>query len=410
MSQYILKKRLFAVVFLAVIFGFSAVNFMHSYEALKEEVSKLTEAGTGITADKVASLEDTITGNLYGRMNFIEAYGYIQKLLDKRECNNFSYIMDEDGFLHYASFYREEDTGLFEYSMRVKRMQDYVAANGTKVLFVVPPGKYDTVYTNFRTGMPVNDPGWIVDEMMFYLNRLGVETLDLRECVPNEELSYEEAFFRTDHHWTIPAAFYAAVEVVDKINESFGENLDPDGYYTDMSNYDIVTYQSGMLGSMGRKTGAGFCGIEDFTALWPKFEGQFSRETMEENGMMTYREGSFEKCLMETSTFTEKRDIYSDSQYSAYLNGLRYYEKIINEENPDGCKIFMVRDSYFSPVIAFLMPMCGEIDAIWSLEETEALDIEAYVKENEFDYIIVEVYPYNINDSAFNFFKDTDEQ
>jgi len=28
------------------------------------------------------------------------------------------------------------------------------------------------------------------------------------------------------------------------------------------------------------------------------------------------------------------------------------------------------------------------------------LDIESYVKENEFDYIIMEIYPYNINGDA----------
>ena len=111
---------------------------------------------------------------------------------------------------------------------------------------------------------------------------------------------------------------------------------------------------------------------------------------------------------METSVLTERTDIYSDSQYSLYLNGLRIYEKIINEENPEGTRIFFIRDSYFSPVMAFLMPMCGEIDAIWSLEESHDLDIESYIKNNEFDYIIVEVYPYNLNEEAFNYFKKED--
>ena len=66
----------------------------------------------------------------------------------------------------------------------------------------------------------------------------------------------------------------------------------------------------------------------------------------------------------------------------------------------------MIRDSYFSPVIAFMMPMCGEIDAIWTLEETGKLDIETYVQEKTFDYIIIEVYPYSLNDNAFDYFKE----
>lgn len=404
MSRYLLKKRIFAIVFLVILFVFSAVNFAYNKEKLNAEVLNIIQGG--ISAEEISGFESIITENLYKRMTFIEGYGLVQRILDKRECNNFSYIMDENGFLHYASFYREADTRLFEYAMRVRRMQDYAESKGTKVLFVVPPGKYNKSYTKFRVGMPVNNPDPIVDEMLFYLNRLGIETLDLRESFPNDELSYEETFFRTDHHWTIPAAFYATGQVVNKIEECFGRQLDKNGYYTDINNYDVVTYKSGMLGSMGRRTGAVYCGVEDFTALLPKFEGNFTRESMSENGKLVRREGSFEECLMEMSMLTQRKDIYSDSQYSSYLNGLRVYEKIVNKDNPQGCKLFMIRDSYFSPVMAFLMPMCGQIDAIWSLEDTHELDIETYVKENDFDYIIMEVYPYNINSSAFNFFKN----
>lgn len=396
-NPYFLKKRIFAVIFIGAVFGYAGINLAYNFEELKEMV-----CAKDLSVDII---DDEISENIYGRMNFVETYGEVQVLLDKRECNNFSYIKDEEGFLHYASFFREEDDKIFEYAMRVKRLQNYVESRGTKVLFVIPPGKYDSDYTMFREGMPVNDPGYVVDELMFYLNRLGVETLNLGEMMPNETLSYEETFFKTDHHWTVPAAFYATQKVLDKIEESFGENLDPDDYYRDINNYDAATYESIMLGSMGRKTGYRFCGMEDFKALWPQFEGKYTRESMMENGQMSSQRGSFVETLMNTEVLTEKTDIYSDSPYSLYLNGLRIYEKITNEENPDGPRIFMIRDSYFSPVMAFMMPMCGEIDAIWSLEETEELDIETYVKENTFDYIIIEVYPYNINSNAFNYFK-----
>lgn len=403
MKKYMLKKKIFAVVFLAVLFSFSILNFIHSFGPLKEMITE----PEGETTFSVAQLEGAINENLLGRMNFIETYGYVQVLLDKRESNNFTSIIDEDGFLHYASFYREEDPRIFEYAMRLKRLQDCVAVNDTKVLFVVTPGKYCPDETVFREGMSVNNPNPVVDELLFYLNRLGIETLDLREVLPNEELSYEETFFRTDHHWTIPAAFYATGEVVKKIEESFGENLDPEGYYTDINNYDLVTYEQGMLGSMGRKTGAVFSGLEDFTAVWPRFEGDFYRECISESSSrVSVHEGSFTEALMDTELLTQRDSVYSDSQYSTYLNGLRVYEKIINNENPDGPSFFMIRDSYFSPVMAFMMPMCGRIDAIWSLEETRELDIESYVKEEKFDYIIMEIYPYNIENKAFNFFKE----
>lgn len=405
MKKYFLKKRIFAVVFLIVIFSFSVWNFIHSLKPLKELLAN-QDAGEMVS---ISDLETAINENLYGRTKFIETYGFVQVLLDKRESNNFSAIADEDGYLHYASFYREEDPDIFEYAMRLKRLQDYVEPNGTKVLFVVTPGKYSLEETVLRTGMPINDPAPIVDELLFYLNRLGVETLDLRMSLPNETLSYEETFFKTDHHWTIPAAFQATGEIVRKIEESFGESLDPDGYYTNIENYEAVTYKNVMFGSLGRRTGAVFSGLEDFTVLWPKFEGNFYREYVlgEEEDKIVF-EGSFTKVLMDTKYLTRKKDVYSDSLYSLYLNGILNYDKIINKDNPDGPSFFMIRDSYLSPVMAFMMPMCGSIDAIWSLEEAEEVDIESHVKEEVFDYIIMEIYPYNIENKAFNFFKENE--
>lgn len=399
MKSYLLKKRIFAIIFMLTVFGYSALNIQHTYEPLMTLLKSLK------TID-VAEIENEISSNLYERIKFIETYAYIQVLLDKRECNNFTMIRDEQNYLHYASFFREGDTQLFEYAMRVKRLQDYVEANGTKVLFVVAPSKYSSKYSELRAGTPINNPESTVTELLFYLNRLGIETLNLGETMPNEDLSYKETFFKSDHHWTIPAAFYATQKVTEQLHESFGLDLDPEHYYMNPDSYQQVTYYGGMLGSMGRKTGACFSGVDDFTAFWPTFEGDFHRESMTNDGAIVKSKGSFVKAFMNLDALTDKEDLYSGSQYSLYLNELRIYEKITNDEKPDGCKMFMIRDSYFSPVIAFMMPMCGEIDAIWSLEESDYVDIETYVRNNQFDYIIIEVYPYNINSEAFNYFKE----
>lgn len=398
MKKYLLRKRIFAVVFLGTVFGFAGVNLVHSYEPLKKAL-----AAEDVTSEK---LETVIAENLEGRMSFIETYSYIQLLLDKRESNDFDYIKDEKGFMHYSSFYQEDDERLFEYAMRIKRLQDYVEENGTQVLFVVPPAKYDKVRTEFRAGMSANDSTYLVDEMLLYLNRLGVETLDMRESLPNAELTYEETFFKTDHHWTIPAAFYATQVLIDKMKDCFGADLDPEGFYMDINNYEVVTYRSDMLGSIGRSTGANFGGVEDFTSLWPKFPGHFIRESMKDDGERVILEGSFADSLLDKDILIDNPNIYLDSLYSLYLDGLRVYEKIVNVDKPDGCRIFFVRDSYFSPVMAFLAPMCGEVDAFWSQEDTQELDVKEYLRENTFDYVIIEVYPYNISSNSFNFFKE----
>lgn len=411
-KAYLLRKRLFAILLIVVLYSYAAVNMVYGYDEWYEEIEEELDGGISLeTAPEAAQqivkeVDESIVEEMYARMNFIETYAYIQVLLGKHEYNNFSFIKDKDGYLHYAAFFREDYNDIEEYAKRVKRLQDSVESRGTKVLFFAAPAKYVRGETEFRTGMPVNDPYAVVDEMLFYLNRYGVETVDCRKYIPNNSLPVEEAFFRTDHHWTIPAAFAATQVLVEQMNEKFDANLDPDHFYMDPAQYEKVVYRRGMLGYMGRKTGAGYSGIEDFTALWPRFENHYDRYCMTETDKLQHFRGTTEQALMNTGVLYQNESVYSNSQYSLYLHELRSYERIINEDNPDGCRILAIRDSFFSPMMVFLAPVCGQLDAIWSLEESDQLDIESYVKENEFDYIILEIYPYNINESAFQFFKE----
>lgn len=412
-KTYFFRKKLFAVIFLLIVYIYSGFNLYHTNGILLEAGESLVESLGTVLPESLGtppvtpqSLENSINSNMLFRMNLIEIYGFVQVLLDKREFNNFTSIKDESGSLHYSTFYRERSDDYRENALRLRRLQDYVEKYGTKVMLVITPSKYNRKYVRLRMGLSPNDPDSVVDELLFYANQFGITTLDLRDSFPNNELDYPHTFFKTDHHWTVPAAFYASKVLRDKMNEEYGLDLDPDGYYTDHEkSYDSVTYHGGMLGSMGRKTGAVFSGVDDFTAYWPRFEGHFVRETMTNNGKIERLSGSFEDTFINKDALDDRRDIYSKSQYSLYLNELRVFESIVNEDEPDGPEIFMIRDSYFSPVISFMAPYCSRIDAMWSLEESDAIDIETYVKENRFDYIIMEVYPYNIEDAAFNFFK-----
>lgn len=409
MNHYLLRKKLFALLFLLVIPAFSLWNFLSVRESLTEEARvKFLQVsqGTYTAQQAVSGLESSITEQVLGRMNFIEGYSYIQTLLGKEEYNNFTYIKDQDGFLHYSAFFREPDREIPVYTARLRRLQDAAAEYGGKVLFTVMPSKYIPGVTRLSPGLQPNDPNPVTDETLFYINRYGIPTLDMRNFLPGSTLSYEQTFFRTDHHWTIPAAFVGFVQLVESLNREFDAGLDPDGFYRDPDNYTAVTYQDGMLGSMGRKTSANYAKPEDFTALWPNYSGNFRRESMEANGQITLREGNILETLMIPETLTgQRKNIYSDSWYSLYLNGLRYYEHIENLDQPDGPKVLFIRDSYFSPVITFFAPLCGEIDAVWSLEKEDTLDIETMVLENRYDYIIMEVYPYNIGAEAFQFFR-----
>nr|MCR5670917.1 hypothetical protein [Butyrivibrio sp.] len=404
--KYLVKKRIFAVAFLAGLFVYSGLNIFQNGESIAKEV-----------ADQAASLdfssseiEDAMKSDIVGKMGLVETYGYVQKKLGKEEFNNFEFIKDKNGYLQYSSFYTESNPELFDYALRVKRAQDYVSAYGTKVLFVMTPAKYDTENSVFSRGLPVNNPYDEVVELMIYLKRLGVETINLDEYMPVEGMTYDETFFKTDHHWTVPAAFEATKIVAGTLNERFDAGFDTDYWLSD-ERYTQKLYKGHMLGAMGRDTGVNYSGLEDFTALFPNFEGHFSRTYTDNDNEVTKNEGSFTDAFFVSYVLNDDVDYYKNSQYSLYLDQIRNIENLENYDNPDGPNILMIRDSYFAPVMTFMMPMCNKIDALYAYEKLENLEISGYIKDKyeegeRYDYLIIEMYPYNITDEAFRFFRE----
>lgn len=142
-----MRKKIFALLFLAGVFGYAGLNFWYGGDTWVETVEESLADGIELQtapqtiSETVSALDASIIDSMYGRMEFIETYSYIQVLLDKREFNNFSYISDEDGYLHYASFFREDTNDAEEYARRLRRLQDCVEPNGTKVLFFCDAGE-----------------------------------------------------------------------------------------------------------------------------------------------------------------------------------------------------------------------------------------------------------------------------
>ena len=69
----------------------------------------------------------------------------------------------------------------------------------------------------------------------------------------------------------------------------------------------------------------------------------------------------------------------------------------------------MVNDSFGIPLATFLAPMFSEVQLIWPLAENYRKEVEPYVRENHFDYVIVELIPSNFIDEGFNFFREKNQ-
>lgn len=406
MNHFFIKKNCFAAVFLVFVLGFSIMNIAVNREELEELAEDLVKIEKVSDLEEwIDEVEDEVTENILGRMEFVETYGFLQAVMGKQEFNSFAFIKDKDDMLYYGSMMELRTDDLKEYARNVQRLNDYVESRGAKLLVVIPPSKVLYGVSEVNREWPLNDPNNRVDKLMVLLQQYGVNAVDLRTAMQKSGASLEELFFKTDHHWTPLAAFYGMTEIVQQIRERFGEDLDPEGYYCDLNNYNSHTFKQVFLGSTGRNTGAFYSGFDDYTLLWPECDMDFTWNNIEDD---KERSGTLAEALLSPSVLKNIEDVYDSNTNRVYMDQVVDQDRIVNHSRQDGPRITALRDSYFTPVACFLAPMCSEINMLWT-RNSEGIDMEDFIRESEFDYVILEVYPYNLDEVSFDFFRGTEE-
>ena len=334
--------------------------------------------------------------------SFVEIYGGVQKILGKTEFNNFTLIKGKDDVLYYGSIVALENDNYYEYAKRVKRAAQTARSKGAKVMFVLPPTKILYGVSDTDHLFMLNDKNAAQDEFMLRLQECGVQALDLRKSFIDSQLEMDVLFYKTDHYWTTEGAFIAMVEIVEGIERIYGIQLDKDGYYSDRNNYSSKTYEQVSTGAMGKISGRTYAGMDNFTILTPDFDTDFEWHDMEHN---TVTAGDFEKAFINIK-FIEEEGTYRNYANHVYLAGVVDRDRIINNKNKTGPKILCLRDGYFSPVACFLAPMCSQIDMVYTDRGHNDIDYEQLIKEEKYDILLIENYPYNLDEESFDYFKE----
>lgn len=406
-NYYFVKKFIFSIIFFITIGVFCIGDFIKFSYTFKQRGKKIAEIHSVDDLKKWISQTDSeITSSVMGRMRFIELYGYVQKLLGKREFNNFAYIKDDDGMMYYGSVAELETNDLEEYAGNVMRLNEYIESRGAHLLVVIPPTKVMHNVSEVKRDWPVNDPNNRTDRLLMMLQQRGVDTYDLRRHIENTGLSIEELFFKTDHHWTPLAAFHATQGLIEKMNSLYGLDLDPDGYYRDLSNYESYTYRDCFLGSTGENSGAVYSGVDDYTFYWPRCDMEFEWHDYEHDERT---KGKLEEALLYSQRLYEADDIYNNSMGSVYIREIVNSERIVNNSRPDAPVLAVMRDSYFSPIAVFMAPMFSHIDMMWTRND-KGMSMEEFIKEGYYNYVILEVYPYNLDSQSFDFFREEENE
>jgi len=237
----------------------------------------------------------------------------------------------------------------------VVRLNDYLRSNGIGFTFAVAPLHFNGDSTLLPYGLEAAN----IDELEKFWDLLYIRSVDvfkIDEVMKKNDIDHYNSFFKTDHHWKPEAAFWATNAILKHMNKRYDITLDKDKM--DIKYYHIDIYKDWFLGSVGRRVGRFFAGLDDFSLVYPKFDTAMEVYTSSEA-----RNGTFYDVMFDMSHM-DKSDYFNIDPYSAYIGG--DFPLVVEKNNSavNDKKLLILKDSFALPVQAFLANHFKQIDVI----------------------------------------------
>ncbi len=323
------------------------------------------------------------------KYEFVNANGAIHEVLGQREMNGVTKL--NNGKLVVVL----EERPVWQQANKTEELYDWLQERQIAFCYVQVP--YEICKYDAQLPAGVEDYSNIdADVFLSLIGQEGVPYLDLREEMHKDGLEHYEAFFKTDHHWTIETAFWAYGTMVECLEEVLVTEVPQE--YTDIASYNMETYENCVLGSNGRKAGVVYGGLDDITLIYPQFDTEMSFAAPEEG---IYRKGDFKEAFMDYS-FLEGENLYEMSQYNVYIGEDYPTTEQLCREAPSDKKILLIKDSYFRPVQAFLGMTFSQVNTLDMRYFTGS--VEEYIEKVQPDIVLLCYNPYMVHDlSNFRF-------
>ena len=373
---------IFTAVFLIMVFGLGILSFaglMNYY--INDEI--VNNEWIGKLGNK---FETDISSTFFKKFSFVHLNGAVRKFFGQQEMNGV--VKLNNGYLTEI-LDRCPDDSIRDYDNRTEEFYHYLKDRGTALLYVSPP----STVSKFDPELPVGVEDYSndnIDRMIRALKEAGIDTIDIRETMAADGIDHFSMMYKTDHHWTTEAGFYAYRLLEDYIAEKTGCEIDP--RIADIDNYTVKKYDRWHLGSRGQRTGIYYAGIDDFVLIDPEFE----IKVVDPYGVS----GTIHDYFFITE-YLEERDLTSRYTYDSVLGGPNYLGHYKNPESRNDVKIMMLTDSFAKAVNPYLIMGFSEVNTFYngSVSNITPELIEAY----DPDVVIMLYYPRYINQNSGSF-------
>ena len=335
--------------------------------------------------------ETDVTTNFFNKYQFVNLNGAMRNLLGQQEMNGVVKLNNDYLCTTYPIC---SDETLLLYTDRVSDLNHYLEEKGIELLYAQTPytvSKYDS-----QLPAGIEDYGNDnLDRFLEMLANKGVDTIDFREEMYKDGINQYDMMYKTDHHWTTEAGFYAYQKIEKYLIKKLGCEVDE--RVSDIANYEMENYEKWHLGSNGQRTGIYYGGIDDFKLIVPEFE------TLIDNGKFTT---SADKMLYNREPL-ENREYTSRYTYDHVLGNVLGHFKNLKAHND--VKILIVADSMSKCVNPYLIMSVAEVKTVSNYESSSLT--KELIEEYKPDAVILIYYPGLVTEEMSGFgFTDFSEE
>ncbi len=347
-----MRKNIGIKIFTTALIVFLSLSSVLNLNLLVGALKTAREDDLGF-GELVGEIKTSYTSDFKSKDAYINFNGLFARLSGRTVYNNVALL--ENGMLVNDSV-NKSDTDT--YSKNIIEFSEYLESTDREFLYVQAPYKLDIKGELTNDGI-VNYANVYADEMVSALNTAKVDTLDLRPFLSADAKTIEKYFYNTDHHWNTSGAFLGYTKVVEKIQDMLRlESIDEK--YTSEASWNKKTYKDIFLGSLGKRVGKYYAGVDDLTYYYPDFKTNMSCYVPKHSA---FYKGDFADAVIRKNQ-VEKVDYFNLSPYSVYLGG---DYPIVQHRNPDApynLKVLIIRESFSAALQSFMSTVFSEVEAL----------------------------------------------
>lgn len=354
--------------------------FLPNQKEAIEVMEGMEEAGEQPLEERVtagmASMNEELLEQLPVKNSLIELSGLVMKGCGVQSYYDRTYGMNITSNGYNVGSYAKTSTD-FEVEQMIG-FQQYLDSLGIHLLYVNEPAKYidDSFYQEEFGGASYLNRN--ADLFLSRIGEAGIDTIDLRKNIQEEGLDPLSLFYRTDHHWTVPASKWAAEKIAERLNEAYGYHIDMSLYADE--NFHVSEYKNAWLGEQGKKVAKSYIGLDDYCMMEPKYETSYTIARPE--GDLTGDFGLF----INKGIYSVQMDPYlaSSWHYSYYA----YNMEMIHNEQADYGKVLVLGDSFETSMLPFLTLGIRDVRLVVPRDLGE-MSVRELVAAEEYDTVII---------------------